>query len=67
MSTEENKAIARRVFKAISEKNWAVLDDVISTDCLFHGPWGGEEKVPQLVKRVALMMYDAFPDQHFTI
>ena len=66
MSTEENKAIVRRVFEAINEKNWAVLDDVISTDCLFHGPWG-EEKVPQLIKRIALMMYDAFPDHHFTI
>ena len=67
MSTEENKAIARRVFEAINEKNWAVLDDVISTDCLFHGPWGEEEKVSQLIKRIALMMYDAFPDHHLTI
>ena len=66
MSTEENKAIVRRVFEAINEKNWAVLDDVFSTDCIFHGPWG-EEKVTQLIKRVALMMYDAFPDHHFTI
>ena len=66
MLTEDNKAIVRRVFEAINEKNWAVLDDVFSAGCIFHGPWG-EEKVTQLIKRVALMMYDAFPDHHLTI
>ena len=64
---EENKAVVRRLFEeVINEQNYAVLDEIVSPNSLYHGPWGGD-KLSEVIKRVAPVMYNAFPDHHFII
>ena len=68
MSTEENKAIVRRIWEEVLNKqNLALVDELIDTNYVYHGPGGQEVKGPEGLKQVFTMYLTAFPDLHFTI
>ena len=69
MSTEENKAIVRRVYEeAINRGNMAVVDELVSPDYVAHDP-GFPQPVrgPEGLKQYFLVFRTAFPDLHLTI
>ena len=67
MSTEENKAKARRLFEeGWNQGNTAVFEELVAVDNLAHDPSGpihGLEGYKQFVATYCT----AFPDIHFTI
>lgn len=68
MSTEENKAKQRRVFKEVLTKgNLAIIPDLIAPNYVIHSPLGIEAKGSEGFKQVAAMLRTAFPDIHVTI
>ena len=69
MSTEQNKAMDRRVYEeAWNGGNLAVIDEVVAANYVDHDPQpiGALEGVEGLKQSVA-MYRTAFPDVHFTI
>ena len=38
MSTEENKAIARRIIEIWNQGNLSVVDEIFASDCVRHAP-----------------------------
>jgi len=67
MSTEENKAIIRRVIEEVWNKgDLAAVDEVMATDYVLHVP-GQEIKGPEGFKEYVTMARTAFPDFHMTI
>lgn len=67
MSTEANKLLVRRfVEQVINRGDWAVVDELLDTSYIYHGP--GME-VPRIdgIKQVLSMLRAAFPDWHETI
>jgi len=71
MSTEENKAIARRAYEtfnqAVSAGNWTALDEVIAADVVDHYPSPGQGPGLAGVKQVFEAFRTAFPDLHFSV
>ena len=67
MSTEENKALARRaVEETMNQRNWAVFDELHVPDYVCHyasRTIQGREPFKQYLS----MVLTAFPDLHFTI
>ena len=67
MSTEENKAVVRRVIEeAWNKGDLAVADEVIDTNFVFHAA-GQEFKGPEGLKQAVTIYRTAFPDFHITI
>ena len=68
MSTEENKAMIRRIYEeAFNKGDLAVADELMATNYVFHGPGGMEFKGPEGFKQFVTMMRTAFPDLHVAI
>ena|SRR5437899_2971856 len=68
MSTEENKALNRRlVEEGFSKGNFAVLDELIADDCLDHSAPPGTPSGRGGVIQFFTMFRSAFPDLHYTI
>ena len=70
MSTEANKAIARRFFEDIfSQGNLAVADEIIASDYQDCGPGAipGLPPGPEGSKMLVTVYRNAFPDINFTI
>jgi steroid delta-isomerase-like uncharacterized protein len=67
MSTEENKAIVRRVIDELVNKgNLAVADEVLASSYIYHFPTH-DIKGTEGFKEFIGMMRKAFPDLHVTI
>jgi steroid delta-isomerase-like uncharacterized protein len=69
MSTEENKALARRVIEEMfNEGNLDVADELIASDYVDHDPAMPEEvRGPEGFKEYVGMYRSAFPDLHIQI
>jgi len=68
MSTEENKAIVRRgIEEIINKANLAVVDELMATNYVSHGPGGQEVNGPEGFKQLITMYRTAFPDLHYTV
>ncbi len=71
MSTQQNKAIARRAFEeGWNKRNYALADELVSADYVIHdpnAPPGGWPGGPTGMKAIMKMYLEAFPDTHFTI
>ncbi len=69
MSTENNKALVRRVYEeVINEGNMALLDELVSPDYVEHDPnWPQPVHGPEGLKQYFLAFRTAFPDLHLTI
>ena len=64
MSTEENKALLRRLFEEVwNQGNLAPLHEVLAADFLYHPDLRGLEAYKQAIR----LYLTAFPDLHFTI
>ena len=70
MSTEENKALMRRIYEEVfNQKNLVAIDDFIAPNFVNHsaaqlGMTGGDlEHVKQFVS----MVMQVFPDLHYTV
>ena len=66
MSTEENKALVRRGFEAVNQKNLAVFDELLTPDIVVHTASTTNQGL-EAYKQVLSMYMTAFPDLHFTI
>jgi steroid delta-isomerase-like uncharacterized protein len=68
MSTEENKAIDRRIVEGgFNTGNTAVLDEFIAADCVDHAAPPGTPSGREGAKQFFAMLRSAFPDLHTTI
>jgi len=71
MSTEENKAVARRTYEAfnqaISTGTWAALGEFLAADLVDHNPAPGQGPGLEGVKQVFSAFLAAFPDLSFTV
>ena len=66
MSTEANQAIVRRMFEELfNRQNLAVVDEVMISDFIHHGPGTRVIQGSEHFKNPVL--HRAFPDLHFTI
>src|SRR5688572_18106415 len=67
MSTEENKAIARRrIEEGVNQRNLDLIDKLFAPSCVHHFP-GSPPLDPAAFKQVSAMFHSAFPDLHETI
>ena len=62
MSAEENKAIARRGYEAINQKNLDSLDEVVTSDITDHDPAPGQDPGLEGVREYFSSLHTAFPD-----
>ncbi len=68
MSTEENKALARRMVEAWNRGDLAALDDLIAPDFVFHDPADpAMPPGPRGAKELVAAFRTAFPDLRLTI
>ena len=69
MSTEENKALARRLIEeAWNQGNLAVVDELLVYDHVPHHPMIGDQPPSrELYKQFIVRTRAAFPDMHATI
>jgi predicted ester cyclase len=68
MSTEENKALMRRLTEEIwNKKNLALVDELIDAKFIEHGIGGPDLKGPEEFKQFVNMVATTFPDFHMTI
>jgi predicted ester cyclase len=70
MSTEENKAIARRALEELfsAQGDLDVADEIISPNYIGHDPVSPEDvRGPEGAKETALMYRNAFPDVQLSV
>lgn len=68
MSAEENKTLAHTLTEKVWNKgNLDIVDDLLSTDYVFHHPGGQDLNGPEEYKQMVKAVRSAFPDIHFTI
>lgn len=66
---ETNKAQFRRTYEEMfNQGNLAIVEELIAPDFLNHEvPPGMNNRGPESMRRVVMMLRTAFPDLHFTI
>jgi steroid delta-isomerase-like uncharacterized protein len=68
MSTEENKALARRfVAEVMNAGNLEAADQFIAPNLVVHNPVPGQAPGREGCKQTLATLRNAFPDLHFTI
>jgi steroid delta-isomerase-like uncharacterized protein len=67
MSTEDNKALVRRVFDIVNQKNLDAADEVIAADYVYTAPGTPEMRGPEGFKQLIGGYVSAFPDLQMTI
>ena len=67
MSTEENKAIVRRCYEELNERNWDVLDELFAANYVDHQAGGVEIHGLEELKQFMTGFFNAFPDVRFTV
>jgi len=68
MSTEENKAMGRRIIEEVWNKgDLALVDELVSPNYIYHFPGREDIKGPEGLKQFVTMARTAFPDLHITI
>ena len=66
--SEENKAMVRRLCEeTINKGNFALLDEVVSTDFLYREPTVGEKRGRAGFRELVTIYRTAFPDLKMTI
>jgi predicted ester cyclase len=75
MSTEDNKAIARRLYEeALNTGDLAVVDELVAPDIVLHYDYPADIPVPaetqsglEAIKHFVSHVRTTFPDYHFTV
>ena len=65
MSTEENKAIVRRLGEALNQRTLDVLEEIVDADCPWDSRQPGSPTGPEAFRQVAEATIAAFPDIHY--
>ena len=63
--SDDNKAIVRRFVEELDKRNLEGAMEFLASDFVFHGPAGQMDR--EAFKRVASVVYSAFPDLSHTI
>ncbi len=68
MSSEQNKALVKRAWEEVfNQKKLAVVDELWSSDYIYHGPQGQEFRGTESLKELLSHYLEAFPDLHIEI
>jgi predicted ester cyclase len=68
MSTEENKALIRRVWEEVWNKgDFAAQQELIPTDLVDHNPLPSQPLGLEGHHQILVMFRNAFPDLHITL
>ena len=68
MSTEENKALAKRAWEEMfNQKKLDVIDELFASDYIYHGPQGQEFRGTETLKQLLSSYLEAFPDLHMEV
>lgn len=68
MSTEENKALVRRIYEEVLNKgDLHVVDDLYATEYVYTSPGAPESRGPEGFKQRVRMLQTAFPDLRFNL
>src|SRR5260221_14544004 len=68
MSTEDNKALVRRLIEEVwNQGNLAVFDELYAPDFIFHDPGLPHVRTHEEYKQWIAERLNAFPDLHITI
>jgi hypothetical protein len=67
MSTQPNKAEERPVVAELNSRNWAMVDELVPTDYVYHGPTGAELRSREASKLFMTEFGIAFPDFRMAI
>lgn len=67
MSTENNKAVMRRITEGLSQKDVAVIDELCAADFVNHDPANQEVRSREDYKHWVTGFLAAFPDVHFSL
>ncbi len=66
--SEANKAFVRRtVDEAVNQGKLGVVDELVTTGYVYHGPGGQELRGPEGLRQLITMYRTAFPDLHMSI
>jgi steroid delta-isomerase-like uncharacterized protein len=66
MSTEDNKALARRGYEALNQRNLAAFEELVIPDVVLHNASMTIQGI-EAYKQFISMYFTAFPDLRFTI
>lgn len=67
MTTQQNKAIARRAYEIFSSSNLDALDEIFDRNFIDHNPQPGQGQGLQEVKQMFADLRKAFPDLQWTV
>ena len=67
MSPSENKAIVRRLFEGLTQKNLALIDELFSPDIVIHTGAGSAERSLEEIKQRSFAVVQMLPDLRLTI
>lgn len=67
MSTEDNKAVIRRLIDGLNQQDVAVLDEVCTPGFVFHDPNNPQVRSREDFKHWMTELYAAFPDLRFSL
>lgn len=67
MSTEDNKAVIRRLIDGLNQQDVAVLDEVCAPDFVFHDPNNPQVRSREDFKHWMTELYATFPDLRFSL
>ena len=67
MSTEENKALIRRIYEEMNRQNWAGIEELHAPDAVFHGMPPGISPGLAGAKQLLTPFWAAFPDAHWAV
>lgn len=66
--SEANKAVVRRtVDEAVNQGKLGVVDELVTTSYVYHGPGGQELRGPEGLRQLITMYRTAFPDLHMNV
>jgi steroid delta-isomerase-like uncharacterized protein len=68
MTTEQNKALVKRAWDEVfNQKKLTVVDELFTSDYIYHGPQGQEFRGTESLKQLLSHYLEAFPDLHIDI
>jgi steroid delta-isomerase-like uncharacterized protein len=66
MSTEDSKALTRRAYEALNQRNWAAFAELVTPDFVLHNASNTIQGL-EAYKQFLAMYYTALPDASITI
>ncbi len=68
MSTEQHKAIVRRIFEEVwNQGKLEVVDEIYATDYVLNNPAVPEIRGPEALRQLVTQYRAAIPDLHYTV